>query len=317
MVSEDLVRSPWRTRLESLETMISGNRLSLAIVIASVGRPGVLAQWKERIADQTSPPDLLYMVVSAPADLPDGGQFPAGCEVIFSAKGSSVQRNAGLEQALGNADIIAFFDDDYVPSRTMVRDITVLFQDNPDLIAVSGHLLADGINRSGIPYDVALATVSEYDRAQRPPVWLREHPGGLYGCNMVYRSSAIGDVRFDEQLPLYGWLEDVDFGYRLVGRGRIAYTNAFVGVHQGIKSGRTSGLRLGYSQVANPLYLWRKGTMRLTAAVRLMARNICMNVARAAFPEPWVDRSGRLKGNMLALRDMVFGGLHPSKITTL
>lgn len=297
--------------------MLAKRRPSLAIIIASTGRPREILQWKDHLQRQTRLPDLFCIAVSGPDDLPVLDDWPLQCDVIISPKGLPIQRNAGLAHAIDRADIVAFFDDDYVPSRTAVADIVALFHANDDLIAASGHLLLDGIGGAGLSYATALAEVDAYDRCPPPPVWLRAHPGGLYGCNMVYRSRAIGDVRFDEQLPLYGWLEDVDFGCALVGRGLIAYTNAFAGVHQGIKHGRTSGVKLGYSQVANPIYLWRKGTLRRTAMLRFIARHAAKNLARSWFPEPWIDRAGRLKGNVLALRDLLRGRLHPTNILDL
>jgi GT2 family glycosyltransferase len=65
-------------------------------------------------------------------------------------------------------------------------------------------------------------------------------------------------LHFDENLPLYGWLEDVDFCRRLAPYGRIVRNARTAGVHLGSNSGRTSGVCYGYSQIANPLYLWRK-----------------------------------------------------------
>ena len=41
--------------------------------------------------------------------------------------------------------------------------------------------------------------------------------------------------------------------------GKVVKIDAAFGVHLGTKLGRNSGLRLGYSQIANPLYLARKG----------------------------------------------------------
>ena len=106
----------------------------------------------------------------------------------------------------------------------------------------------------------------------------------------------------------------MDFGSRLLGRGMVAFTNAFAGVHQGVKSGRTSGVRLGYSQIANPIYLYRKGTLRLRTALRRMTNNVGMNVLRALYPEPWVDRAGRLRGNAKAFLDLMRGTLDPGRI---
>jgi hypothetical protein len=42
-----------------------------------------------------------------------------------------------------------------------------------------------------------------------------------------------------------------------------------------------------------------------------------MNVARAARPEAYVDRRGRLVGNVLALRDLVTGRMAPERILEL
>ena len=68
----------------------------------------------------------------------------------------------------------------------------------------------------------------------------------------------------------------------------------------GIKAGRVSGKRFGYSQVVNPVYLIRKGTIPRASRCRLMARNLAANLVRSLRPEPYIDRRGRLRGNVLA-----------------
>ena len=93
--------------------------------------------------------------------------------------------------------------------------------------------------------------------------------------------------------------------------------NTAVGVHLGSKTGRTPGKKLGYSQVANPLYLAHKGTYPLDHALRSIARNISMNIIRSIRPEPYIDRRGRVIGNWLALRDVLGGKISPEKILTL
>jgi hypothetical protein len=35
---------------------------------------------------------------------------------------------------------------------------------------------------------------------------------------------------------------------------------------------------------------------------------------RSLFPEPWIDRKGRLKGNLIALADIVLGRISPRRI---
>ena len=71
------------------------------------------------------------------------------------------------------------------------------------------------------------------------------------------------------------------------------------------------------SQIANAVYLARKGTCPWPRSLRQMGRNVGMNLARALRPEPYVDRAGRLKGNLKAVRDLVAGRLHPQRILEL
>jgi polysaccharide biosynthesis transport protein len=134
---------------------------------------------------------------------------------------------------------------------------------------------------------------------------------------MAFRlASAQPGVRFDEALPQYGWLEDVDFSRRLVRYGRIIKLPDARGVHLGSKTGRAPGIRLGYSQIANPLYLVRKGTLTPRRAAQQMGRNFVMNLLRSVRPEPYIDRRGRLRGNTLAIVDALRGKADPRNIQT-
>lgn len=289
--------------------------MEIAIVIASTGRPTELARWTDHIKKQTRAPKRVIFSIASENDIPAGFSDPA-IDIFYGPKGSSAQRNHSLDLLPPEIDIVAFYDDDFVPSRYSVEGIAKLFSTQDDVVAATGLVLQDGILTPGIEFEEASSIVDAFDAA--PPAEIEiETAGGTYGCNMVFRRSAIGDRRFDERLPLYGWLEDLDFSSGFAREGRVVKTNAFAGVHQGTKRGRTSGLRLGYSQVANPLYLLRKGSISSRAAYTLMARTVLKNHARALFPEPWVDRPGRMKGNWLAFRDLLTSKLAPERILDL
>ena len=287
----------------------------IAIVIASTGRPKELGRWADHVKRQTIPPTKLVYAVVKPTDLP--ADVPNNAIVIGTHAGLPIQRNAALEAVLHTCDIIGYFDDDFVPSSYCIEGIDTFFRLHADVVAANGSLLADGINSAGISYGDAAELVARHDKLPRArPVVLQEL-GGLYGCNMVYRVNAIGEERFDEELPLYAWQEDIDFAARVGRRGRIVKTNAFYGVHQGIKGARLPGVHLGYSQVVNPIYLTRKGTLPARDAAKLVVKNIFMNHAKSLFPEPSIDRLGRCKGNWLAIVDVLLGGDHPRNILTL
>ena len=289
----------------------------VAVVLASTGRRDSLAKWLECVGRQTVAPSRIILSVVSPADLPEGGSEKAGVEALTGPKGLPAQRNTALRHLDGDADVIAFFDDDYVPSRFCIEQMARFFQANPDVAGVNGHLIDDGINTAGIDVKDAERLVADYDAAHVPRLDVLCELEGLYGCNMAYRASATQGIWFDERLKLYGWQEDIDFAAQVGQRGKIVKTNAFAGVHLGVKGARTSGVRLGYSQVVNPIYLNRKGTMGTRFAARILVRNLIANHIRVLRPEPWVDRMGRARGNWLGLFDVLRGRLTPERIEVL
>ncbi len=285
----------------------------LAVVIATAGRPDAVVDCLAGLRAQTRRADRTIISVSCESDLPVPEALE-GVETVMGSKGATLQRNRGLEMVLSDCDFVAFFDDDYIPSIHALAGIQAMFEGNQDVVGMTGHLIADGINSPGISAEDAIARVQEYDKSPPPEPRIIEDLEGLYGCNMTYRSSAIGDKRFDENLPLYAWQEDIDFANQVAKHGRLVRTNAFAGLHRGAKSGRTSGVRFGYSQIANPMYLMSKGTMSSKFGWRLMLKNLAANHVKVFRPEPWVDRKGRVKGNWIAIRDVITRKIAPGRI---
>jgi len=281
-----------------------------------MGRPGEVEDLVERLRIQSQPP--CEIVVSAVRES-DVGVLTQASDVrlIFGPAGLCAQRNRTLEHLLGRCDVIAFFDDDYLPNVGAIEGLSRLFAENPDVAGAGGYLLADGVNFGGIERAEVFRMLAEYERKAPAAYRVFCDTIALYGCNMAFRAAAIGEDRFDEDLPLYAWQEDFDFSARIAGKGRLVTTDAFAGVHRGVKGARSPGVRLGYSQVANPIYLVRKGTMQASYARKIILGNMLANHARAIRPEPWIDRVGRVRGNWLAMFEAARGRLHPRRILDL
>jgi glycosyltransferase involved in cell wall biosynthesis len=287
--------------------------LRIGVAVASLGRPDELGVLLRYMAAQTIAPAMIILSVTKESDIPPEALEQA--RVIYGPPGLPAQRNRAIEACMGQCDVIAFFDDDYVPAKGVIEGLARIFSDHPDVVGATGTLLADGVGTGGMDPVEACRIIDQFDASgETLPIEITLRSHGLYGCNMAFRMSSIGDTRFDEALPLYGWQEDMDFSALIMQRGRIIKTNAFIGVHCGVTRSRSPGLRLGYSQIANPTYLVRKGTMQPVYALNLMIRNMIANHVRLFRPEPWIDRAGRMKGNWLALRDLVAGKLKPNRI---
>lgn len=289
--------------------------MRLCVGIATSGRRDMLSALLRIMADQARAPDLLTICPAHPADVDEAvlAELPFPCEIVRPRRaGLSSQRNEILRRTAG-FDVLVFFDDDFVPNRDFLRECERLFERCDGVVMATGKVLVDGVHTAGIPLEEALAAIGA---DLPPPEPTLEDVNNCYGCNMALRPAVAlrHGVEFDENLPLYAWLEDVDFSRRMAPFGRVVKTDACRGVHMATKRGKVSGLRLGYSQVANPIYLWRKRTMTLPHALKQIGRNFAANLAKAAAPEPWVDRRGRLAGNLHAVCDAIGGKLHPTNI---
>ncbi|WP_294393649.1 glycosyltransferase family 2 protein [uncultured Sphingomonas sp.] len=285
--------------------------MRIYVAIPTIGRPETVRQIVGNLARQRRRPDGIVVVSVRPGDVAGLEGSPMRPEILFSDLGLCVQRNRALRHLAGRADIVLFLDDDFVLADDYLEALERLFAAQPDVVGATGRVIADGIGHQGYSFAEAVALV-EADMPPPEPQEFAER--ALYGCNMAIRLSALGELRFDEALPLYGWLEDIDVTYQLGRKGRLVRSQRLAGVHMGAKGGRTSGVRLGYSQIANPVYLLRKRSAPPALAWEMMARNIASNLVRSLAPERHVDRRGRLRGNLLALAHLLTARLDPRHI---
>jgi len=291
-------------------------RPNITIGIATTGRPGILAQTVERLTRQSRAADAIIVCPARDGDVDRAMlQRAPGISVVRGNPGLPAQRNT-LLSAAGKADVLVFFDDDFFPEDTYLQAIEDLFRREANVVMATGTVVADGILGPGLSPEEASRHLDEV--GPKPAEHLEDVYNG-YGCNMAVRMSAVRalDLKFDEALPLYGWLEDVDFSRRLASSGRIVRSNLLRGVHLGNKGGRSSGVRLGYSQIVNPLYMVRKGTLERRRAYKQIGRNIIANTLKTLRPEPWIDRKGRLIGNLRGALDAMRGQLDPRQILKL
>ena len=213
--------------------------------------------------------------------------------------------NRGLLEARG--DVVLFLDDDFLCAPDYLAVTEAAFAAHPDMVVATGTVVADGANAPGYTLEEGAALLAD-DRPPADPSAMTPHFNG-YGCNMAFRMSVVRDhgIRVDERLPLYAWYEDIDVTRRLGAYGTIMRLAGARGVHLGSKSGRVKQLRLGYSQVVNPVYLARKGSFPWNHAIPSAARHCLANLVRSLKPEPWADRWGRFQGNMVGLWDLMRG----------
>jgi GT2 family glycosyltransferase len=287
----------------------------VAVGIPTIGRAPVLREMLRELGKQTRPADGVIVCGTRAADVEGAKDMIDGVTVLLHDPGASRQRNAVVAAAV-DADIIVFFDDDFLPDARYLAAIEHHMTTDQRIVVATGTVVADGIGGPGYTMAQGRALLNGA-RARSDSV---KPTFAGYGCNMAVRMAPLRqhNLAFDERLPLYSWQEDVDLSRRLADFGIIVRIAAAQGVHLGVKLGRGSGVKLGYSQVANPLYLAQKRCgYPFIRAMEHLTRNMAMNLVRSIWPEPYIDRRGRLRGNILALRDLARGGMIPERILEL
>lgn len=289
--------------------------LATAVVLASAGRPQLLDAAATYLGAQTDASFTSVVSVPDEASLPTRPAALHHWQVVSGTRGLAAQRNAGLD-CLAGVDLVFFFDDDAVVRHDYVARGIQFFAAHPDVVGLTGRVLLDGAVSGEVPVEVAESALRRS---------LDDAPSGrwrvtreLYGCNFAVRVSAVPELRFDERLPLYSWLEDHDFARRLMKFGRLAQVEDCVIVHRAAASGgRQAHTRLGYSQVMNPMHLWRAKSFPTWLAAYETLPRVSKNfvLSMAGSQAHW--RRQRVRGNLIAAGDILRGRITPERITQL
>ena len=267
---------------------------------------------------QTAPPARILVSTVREEDVAPASRALAGCRFLTGARGLCAQLNRALGETSGDEELVFVFDDDVEPAETYLAEMTRAFAQNPGHVALGGRVIHDGA-RAQERWSREEAARRLKDRATRMGTQGRVEGDRqvLYGCSMAFRRRALLAEPFDEALPLYSWLFEVDLCRRLHRHGGVGQAGAPL-AHLAAPAGKISGVRMGYSQVANPYHLWRrKGTMAATEFLRHTLTALAANSLKMLVPGDTVDRAGRLRGNLLALLEIGLGKSEPGRIERL
>jgi GT2 family glycosyltransferase len=285
--------------------------------VCSAHRPDVLSQTIESLMrGQSLQPREIIVSVFNRAHVPEKIRADSAVRVVVSSRQAlSAQRNAAVKVV--RTPYTLFLDDDVEIAPNYIESMESLLDEGEDVVVATGFVVVDGVRSdAGVDRKSARAAVLNYVR-EREDCNCEE----AYGCNLFVRTRMFDQVLFDENLPLYGWLEDLDFSTNCLRYGRIIRNAGTCVAHLGTPTGRMSGLKFGYSQVVNPFYLWCKnGKPKLTNVVFAhwlvpVARNLRRTLMRAHGTRS--DRTGRLKGNMIGFCHLLAGRVDPSYILQL
>ena len=295
--------------------------MKTAVILCSVNRPQVLADTVVSLSKQTIRPILVILsLCDTSSALPETLSIPA-VRPVYGPIGLTKQRNTALSALPASAEYVLLMDDDIELAPNYIASMEHLFDQRNDVVIASGASAMDGILiRRSLTRDEAVEAVRKY-RAQEKTQSSEAAPG----CNIFVRRGTLERERFDERLPLSGWLEDYDFSVRCARHVAIVWNLRTCTAHLALRrASREGGFLVGYSQIANSYYLWQKGTIpsfgKLVLAFWLPTLRISIHgiLHRAIHKDSTCnlvyDYSGRAFGNVRALADAALLRLRPERL---
>jgi hypothetical protein len=302
------------------------------VIVATKGRAAEVSTLLTLLMRQTLRPEFTVIIGGEFGDIAGLNRHPLidrgeGIAIVSPRVGSASQRNYGVDvlRQRGAFDagkgrfFCAFFDDDFrMADDWLARASERLLVG--DVVGLTGKILGDGVMKGGYTEKVAESFLA--GQCLPEPHWASGSSefevGSVYGCNMAFLDTVIRSQRFDENLPLYGWQEDRDYTGQAKRLGAVIYFPLAMGVHLGAPSGgRMCGTRFGYSQLANPIYLLKKGTVDYKWSAYFIARALASNIVHSLCKKSAVDYRGRLHGNMIAIWDFLCMRSDPRRILSM
>jgi GT2 family glycosyltransferase len=289
---------------------------NISVVIASINRPMVLEETLLSLKRQTQAPREIIISLVSESDCTEAAKRDPDIKVVYGPPGSTFQRNTGMRAIAPQSEYVLFLDDDMALSRHYLENCANVMEGHRDIVLIAGNVLELDTTRHA-----AERMIGEFDAV--PPAQKLTPVCHANGCNMFARAANAKTVLFDENLPLYALNEDYDWSRRLAARGRIVHASACAVVHLRTTVGRVSDRRFGYSQIANPYYLWRKGSIDHLSRVlkrhwgHAVPMNIFWSVFRSRSGPDRSQRRERLRGNLTAFVDIARGHCTPNRILDL
>ncbi len=213
---------------------MSAERPTLSVIVCTRNRSPALAQLLDSLTRLGIPRGLSWELVVVDNGSTDGtalllDSFACRLPVrrIFEGrKGLSRARNAGLAAAQGA--ILAFTDDDCIPSPDWLSNVVREFEHYPELAGLGGRVeLHD-------PRDFPITIRTS--RTREALTSAHQLPALMVGCNMAFRRQTVDAVgEFDVTLGAgtpAGSAEDTDYLYRALLLGlRIEYVPEVLVAH--------------------------------------------------------------------------------------
>lgn len=298
----------------------------IAVVIPTIGRPAELRRMLESLAAQTVFPHQVIILDEGEDDRSVAEGLPQLKIQFLSLKGgsTSAKRNLGASVVSPDVDLIAFLDDDIVMEPQAMEAMLRFWQAAPPDVGAANFNLVNAtpftarrlkslkITRwLGLYSNRAGEVLRSGFQTRLDPFLATSYVSWLVSTALVIKKQVLKEFAFDPFFEGYGYLEDLDFSYRVGKRYKLAVVSDARFYNYPSPSGRESAYTMGKKEVVNRLYFVRKNNelssaLCLSALFIRMLMSLCMAIWSC---QP--DLLTRARGNLVGLYSVIFRGVRP------
>jgi glycosyltransferase involved in cell wall biosynthesis len=285
--------------------------MQVSLIIITQGRPAALATVLECAANAL-PSDGEAVVVDGDVDRSAEAVVTKlrarhpnlDLRYLASDPGMTVQRNVGIDAALG--EVVVFVDDDCTFEPGTIEALLSAYRD-PAVVGATGRCEAPlhaglGTNPNSRLRWMMLGggrqgTMSGF--GVRRPIFDVEQPRDVEfmpGPLMSARREVAAVVRFDERLTGYSLGEDDDFSFRLSRHGRIRYEPLARVTHHELGWSQMDQREIDRRRIVDRTYLFRKNFPQTVKARVGFAGLLVLLCGHRVINRRWAGLLGLLEG---------------------
>ncbi len=292
----------------------------IAYIVPTKDRPEDLAKLLQSLMQQTVMPHQIVIVDgSAPPIEHVLGSFsdlPLTYVRVFPPS-LARQRNAGVAALASDISIAGYLDDDLVLEPKATEEMLAFWS----AATPNTGGAAFSIVNQPCAFSNRLARLFYLDdprpgrvlrsgfQSQIPPIERLTETDWLYGGATTWRRRVLDTIRYDEWYLGHGYLEDVDYSYRVGQQYQLFVVGDARCWHFSRPIARNREFAVGRQQVVNRLYFFRKmGTFSPGALAWAFLGQSLLNVA-SCFRRREVGGLLRFAGNIAGLMSLLGGRL--------
>lgn len=299
---------------------IARSRHKIAFVVPTKDRPGDLRRMLRSVEGQAVRPDQVVVVDGGDRTVEDILQEVPGLPLEYVRvypPSLSRQRNAGMERLRADITLAGYLDDDLVLEPGALEAMLAFWEAaGPEVGGAAFNITTDrrphgtwlkwlflidswrpgAILKSG--YNVLICPVAETTYVD----W-------VFGGATIWRREVIRAFAYDEWYEGTGYLEDLDYSFRVSRRYRLAVVAAARVQHYSPPLRADRNFLLGKWQVINRLYFVRKhAELSVLCCLWALFGQACINLGKSVVSrEPGLWR--RFVGNVCGALSVMSGRL--------